>query len=123
VASIDLRSAFDVVNVELLLKRMRIICLPEDLIELVKVWLSDRMYNYVSIGGKNSCMFDLLWGTVQGSVLGPVLYALFVSPLSDIVTILSFADDSYEIKISKYKNQLMLDMEKSLESITKWLKK
>jgi hypothetical protein len=56
-------------------------------------------------------------------VLGPVLCALFVSPLFNIVPVLSFADDSYEIIINKNKNQLMLDMEKSMDSITKWLKK
>ena len=122
VASLDLSSAFDVVNIELLLKRMQIVGLPEDVIELVRIWLSNRLY-YVSIGGENSCMFDLLTGTVQGSVLGPVLYALFVSPLFDIEPVLSFADDSYVVKISKNKNKLVLDLEKSLESITKWLKK
>jgi hypothetical protein len=66
VASLDLSSAFDVVNVELLLKRMRIIGLPDDVIELVNVWLCERLY-YVSIGGENSCMFDLLLGAVQHS--------------------------------------------------------
>jgi hypothetical protein len=52
VACLDLSSAFDVVNVELLLKRMQIIGLPDDIMELVNVWLCDRLY-YVSIGGKN----------------------------------------------------------------------
>jgi hypothetical protein len=89
---------------------MRIIGLPDDLIELVNVWLCEKFY-CVSMGGENSCMFDLLLGTVLGSVLGPVLYALFVSPLFDIVPVLSFADDSYEIIINK--NKLMLYTEKS----------
>ena len=35
-ASIDLSSAFDVVNVKLLIKRMKIVGLPEDLITLVE---------------------------------------------------------------------------------------
>jgi hypothetical protein len=122
VASLDLSSAFDMVNIPLLLKRMSIIGLPHDVIELVRVWLTNRSY-YVSVGGGNSCFFDLLLGTVQGSVLGPVLYAIFVSPLFDIVPVLSFADDSYNISTNVNKNQLIKDMEKSLESITKWLKK
>ena len=122
VASLDLSSAFDMVNIPLLLKRMRIIGLPHDVIDLVRVWLMNRSY-YVSVSGGNSCFFDLLLGTVQGSVLGPVLYAIFVSPLFDIVPVLSFADDSYNISSNVNKNQLIKDMEKSLESLTKWLKK
>jgi hypothetical protein len=52
-----------------------------------------------------------------------VLYAIFVSPLFDIIPILSFADNSYNIERNKDKNKLIKDMEKSLEAFTKWLKK
>ena len=72
VSSLDLSSAFDVVDVNLLLKRMKIMGLPEDLIELVSLWLRNRFY-YVSINGINSTLFDILLGTVQGSILGPIL--------------------------------------------------
>jgi hypothetical protein len=68
-------------------------------------------------------MFDLLLGTVQGSVLGPVLYAIFVSPLFDITPVLSFADDSYNVRTGVDKKSVIEDMEKSLEAIVKWLKK
>ena len=68
-------------------------------------------------------MFDLLVGTVQVSVLGPALYVIYVLPLFDIASVLSFVDDTYDIKINRNKNKLMKDIEKSLESITKWLKK
>jgi hypothetical protein len=37
-----------------------------------------------SIDGINSTLFDLLFGTVQESILGPVLHANFVPPLFDI---------------------------------------
>ena len=43
-ANLDLSSVFDVVNVNLLLKRMRIVGLPMDVIGLVEVWLKGRMY-------------------------------------------------------------------------------
>ena len=122
VASLDLSSAFDIVNVALLLKRLKKVGLPNDVIDLIKVWLMNRSY-YVSIDGVNSVLFDLLLGTVQGSVLGPVLYAIFVSPLFDIKQVLSFADDSFNVESNKDKSTLIKDMEKSLEAITKWLKK
>jgi hypothetical protein len=50
---------------------------------------------YVRIDGKNSVLFDLLLGSVQGSILGPVLYAIFVSPLFMIEDLDLFADDSF----------------------------
>ena len=40
-ASLDLSSAFDVVNTALLLKRLRIIGLPEDVIKLIELWLKE----------------------------------------------------------------------------------
>ena len=58
-ASLDLSAAFDLVDVKLLLKRLVIIGLPEDLIGLIKVWLKNRTF-YVSINGENSLMFDVL---------------------------------------------------------------
>ena len=77
-AILDLSNAFDVVNVNLLLKRMRISGLPDDMIKLVEIWLTDRKY-YVSVNGKHSFIRLSDLGTVQGSILGPFLYALFVS--------------------------------------------
>jgi hypothetical protein len=44
VASLDLPSAFDIVSIGLLLKRMRIIRLPEDVIPLVEVWPNERSF-------------------------------------------------------------------------------
>jgi hypothetical protein len=51
-----------------------------------------------------------------------VLYALFVPPMFDIDPVLSSAYNSYNIKLNKSKNELIADMEKSLEAITKGLK-
>jgi hypothetical protein len=70
-AILDLSTAFDIININLLLKRLNIIGLPQDVIDLVGVWLMERSF-YVSIGGLNSLIFDLLLGTVQGSILGPI---------------------------------------------------
>jgi hypothetical protein len=51
-ASLDLSAAFDVVNVNLLLVRLRKIGLPTDVISLLESWLKDRQC-YVKV--RNSC--------------------------------------------------------------------
>jgi hypothetical protein len=51
-ASLDLIAAFDIVNVTFLLKRLQILGLPIDIIDLIEVWLQNSMY-YVSVDGVN----------------------------------------------------------------------
>jgi hypothetical protein len=119
-ASFDLSSYFDMVNVKHLVKRMRIIGLPEDVIESVKVWVND-VSCYISIWGENLCLFDLLQFTVQGSVLGPVIYAKYVSTLFNNALLLSFADDSHDVKTNSNKRKLVKEMKKPLVPIIKCL--
>ena len=120
-ATLDLSSAFDVVNVELLLKRLKIMGLPSDIILLVSEWLTTR-YFYVSLEGGNSCIHSSGVGTVQGSILGPILYALFVCPVFDLAMLTMFADDNYIIHWNKHKADLIIQTKNTLELIIKWMK-
>ena len=52
-AYIDLSAAFDVVDVELLIKCLTILGLPGDVINLIKNWLKERFF-YVSVNGSES---------------------------------------------------------------------
>ena len=67
-ASLDLSMAFDMVNIELLVKRLRIMGMPNDLIKLIREWLVGRSF-YVQVGDDVSALFDSSVGTIQGSVL------------------------------------------------------
>jgi hypothetical protein len=60
---------------------------------------------------------------VQGSILGSILYTIFVSSLFNVVPLIYLAHHSQDIKSSLNKDLLVKDMEKLLEAITKWLKK
>jgi hypothetical protein len=119
--SLDLSAQFDVVNIVLLIKRLTIIGLPKDLFDLIWVWLTDRLY-FVDINGKCSMYFDLESGTIQGSILGPFLYAIFVSPLFDLTKLTSFADDNQIIGWNACLSTLKEKMSISLYIIIKWLK-
>ena len=120
-ASLDLSAAFDVVNTQMLVKRLKILGLPEDVIALIEIWLQNRSF-YVSVGNRNSILYDLISGTVQGSILGPILYSIYVSPVFDLVHMSSFADDNFTLKWNCKKNELIKDMERELEMLTKWLR-
>ena len=120
-ASIDLSAAFDVVNVDLLISRLRIIGLPVDLVGLIEIWLKKRIF-YVHIDGLNSNFYSSNTGTIQGSILGPILYAIYVSPLFDLTNLSNFADDNFALTWHASKQVTILEMQNTLRIITDWLK-
>jgi hypothetical protein len=115
VSSLGLSAAFEVVNVKLLVKRVKIPGLPEDVTKLINEY-------YTDINGCTSTLFELLLGAVQGSILGPIRYVLFLSQYWEKQVSLYFANGSYLPKCSKSLPQLINHMEKSLEAMTKWLR-
>jgi len=121
VLSIDLSAAFDTVNPDLLLKRMSICGIPNDITDLLRDWLKDRKA-YVEIGGESSEFFDVPEGTVQGSVLGPVLFAIFIAPMFDIIKATSYADDSYLSEFDQSLGELKRKIQNSANKLTKWFK-
>ena len=96
-SSIDLSAAFDLVKINLFIKRLRIIGLPEDIIELISIWLNNRLF-YVDIDGQCSLVISSKTGTIQGSRLGPLLYKIFVPPLVDLEKMTNNADDNFIIQ-------------------------
>jgi hypothetical protein len=120
-SSLDLSAAFDLVNLDLLLKRLKKMGLPNDLTSLLEVWLRNRFF-YVEANGHNSMVLNSDIGTVQGSILGPILYALFIRPLYDLEKLTTFADDNYVIGYHKEKDLALKELGEKLVRIVKWLK-
>ena len=120
VASLDLSSAFDVVNIELLLTRLAKMGLPQDIMGLLRAWLVGRIA-YVEVEGSCSEFFGVDSGTVQGSVLGPVLFNLFISPFLENASGPAYADDSYHIAISKSKQDAVRALQEKIIASEHWL--
>jgi hypothetical protein len=66
-ASLGLSAAFDIVDIDLLIKQICILGLPNDIIDLKKVWLKNCMF-YVTVNGSKSMLHGLIMGTMQGSI-------------------------------------------------------
>jgi hypothetical protein len=119
-ASIDLSAAFDVVNVDLLLVRLKKMGLPNDVINMLESWLKNRLC-YVEVRNSCSQYFDSDEGTVQGSILGPVLFSLFMSPLLVKEDLVSYADDSYLIRGNKNKEIALRRLQFQIQKVQNWL--
>jgi len=79
--------------------------IPENIVRLVEEWLLNRKA-FVEIGLETSESFKIRTGTVQGSVLSPVLIAVFVKDVMEMEPITIFADDNYQVQGAQNEIQL-----------------
>ena len=93
--SLDLSSAFDCVIHSKLLNRLHEeFGVSGRCLDWLRSYLEDRS-QYVSMRDVNSDVTSLTTGVPQGSVLGPLLFSVYTSPLSRLITSNDFSCHSY----------------------------
>ena len=116
----DFSKAFDRINHSLLLVKLRKFGISDSLITLISSYLTDR-HLYVTYNGFESHRYIQVSGVPQGSVLGPLLFNMFVDDIAHEVmnNCLLFADD---VKIfTEIKNSTDCRMlQNKLDRINSW---
>ena len=81
---VDLSAAFDMVDHNLLLKKLELLGLDEKTLRWVNSYLSKRTQS-VYVDGCLSPPLPVVCGVPQGSILGPLFYVLFTNEIPDLV--------------------------------------
>ena len=120
---VDFQKAFDTVNHDILLKKLEHYGFRGVIGNWFRSYLSGRKQKVV-INGFESESKDLLHGVPQGSVLGPILFLIYINDLHKCIkysTTYHFADDTNLLNISKDYKSLQRKVNYDLFSLHKWL--
>ena len=118
----DLAKAFDTVNHNILLFKLEQYGVRGVANNLLSSYLSNRK-QFVHGDGFSSSLLDIDIGVPQGSVLGPILFLIYINDLyycSDFKTTL-YADDSVLTLSHKNVNRLQYNLNVELCKIHAWL--
>jgi hypothetical protein len=120
---IDFRKAFDLVNHNILIEKLKLYKCSDATVSIFKSYLSDRL-QCTMFNGHMSNSANLTVGVPQGSILGPLLFLLYINDLHLISndSCHMFADDSTFYTSASTVDAIESNLVSDLSEISNWCK-
>ena len=121
---IDLQKAFDTVDHQILLKKLEYYGIRGLANNWFRSYLTNRQ-QFVSVNGINSTKQNMNYGVPQGSVLGPLLFLIYINDLNKAIkfcTTHHFADDTNLFFSDKSMKKIQKYVNFDLKFLCNWLK-
>ena len=118
---IDLQKAFDTIDHEIFLDKIACLGFSDSAILWFKSYLQDRSFS-VNIGKEYSDPGNLSCGVPQGSILGPLIFLLYVNDMARAVDcdLLLYADDSCLIFRDTDVERIENNLNRNFNSLCNW---
>ena len=121
---LDFQKAFDKVPHQRLLLKLKAHGIGDSITDWIEQWLTDRRQRVV-VDGEVSNWKSVLSGVPQGSVLGPILFLIYINDLDESITsnVLKFADDTKlfrKVNTDGDKQHLQNDLDRLVKWSEKW---
>ena len=122
---IDLSKAFDTLHINTLLEKLKFYGIKGCALTLFRNYFSNR-YQYVKTDDVESSLLEVKTGIPQGSILGPLIFSIYINDLvkvSNIFKFLMYADDTtIYFSLEDLQDNKAFIINKELEKVNVWLK-
>ena len=124
VVLVDFKKAFDLVDHDILMSKLEFYGIKDKTLSWFKSYLSQRQQQ-VSIDNTKSRFRPITCGVPQGSILGPLLFLLFINDLplytSNVSTDM-YADDTTLYDVQTSQDTIEKNLQIALNELHKWCK-
>ena len=124
IVALDLSKAFDSIDHQILLRKLPDFQLGSNFISLMRNYLKDRTI-VVRCGEEVSKIFRTTTGVPQGSILGPLLFTLYVNDPPDVIKhskAMLYADDTTIFTSSRYPSNIQAGINEDIRSMERWFR-